>query len=236
VPSNKKWTLTKPSITELRSVTPGLGRQSGGRVAIPAIDPEAYRWLQAGAWLATAIGATVAAVKLWSELRLGREQRARDLRWKQAEAAKALHDQMLDDPESRLALQMLDYTGRSFEFPTEREWVVTEADLMQALNPATDGTSTGDVKVTDIRYCFDGLFYYLAALHHNIASTLILTEDVAFPLDYYVPLLAEYRPELEAYFAAYRLHQTKAFLQRYEAWNAAPAKRPLEHGAAQQGS
>ncbi len=53
--------------------------------------------LQAIAWLAAAAGAIVAAFKFWSELHLGRDQLARELRWKQAEAGKALDDEMLDD-------------------------------------------------------------------------------------------------------------------------------------------
>jgi hypothetical protein len=179
-------------------------------------------WLQASAWVATAIAAGVTALKFWSELRLGREQRERDLRWKQAEAAKTLNDEMLDDAESKLALEMLDYTGRSFQFPSGRSSVVTHEDLRQAFDPANPATVD---KLADIRYCFDGLYYYFATLQHHIKSTLILPEDVAFPLDYYVPLIAEYRPELEAYLTRYRLHQAKAFLERYDSWKTAPTKR-----------
>src|SRR5262249_36556170 len=145
-------------------------------MSLPPIDAELMKWLQAGAWLATAIAAVVAALKFWSELRLGRQQRERDLRWKQAEAAKALNDEMLEDAESKLALEMLDYTGRSFTFPSGRSAVVTPEDLRQALDPAN--TATVDT-LADIRYCFDRLIYYFATLQHYIKSTLILPDDVA---------------------------------------------------------
>src|SRR5262245_18644605 len=56
--------------------------------------------LQNMAWLAAGAGAIIATIKLWSELRQGREQSARDLRWKQAEAGKSLNDEMLTDPQA----------------------------------------------------------------------------------------------------------------------------------------
>src|SRR5215831_7775009 len=105
-------------------------------MSLPPIDPELMKWLQAIAPVATVVAVGVAALKFWSELRLGREQRERDLRWKQAEAAKTLNDKMLDNAESQLALDMLDYAGRSFLFPSGRGWVVTHEDLRQALDPA----------------------------------------------------------------------------------------------------
>src|SRR5262245_21244180 len=94
--------------------------------------------LQNLAWLATGAGAILAAIKLWSELRLGREQRARDLRWKQAEAGKSLNDEMLTDPQAWPALQMLDYDGLEFELPSKARVHITHADLRFALDPEHD--------------------------------------------------------------------------------------------------
>jgi hypothetical protein len=65
--------------------------------------------------------------------------------------------------------------------------VISRADIESALDP---NTGPSDKKLQYIQECFDSLFYYMATLEHYIASTLILPADVAFPLDYYVPLLA----------------------------------------------
>jgi hypothetical protein len=182
---------------------------------IPQLSPNLKDWLQAVAWLGAAVGAILAAIKLRSEVRLGREQRERELRWKQAEAGKALNDEMLTDPTAWPALQMLDYDGLEFELPSKRRTSIDYPDLKFALNP---DNSLTDEKQIYIRECFDSLFYYMAMLQHYISSTLILTDDVAFPLDYYVPLLAEFKGEVDAYVERYQLTRTKSFLERYSIW------------------
>jgi hypothetical protein len=185
---------------------------------LPQLSTNIKDWLQAVAWVATAAGIIIAAVKLWTELRMTREQRERDLRWKQAEAGKSLNDEMLEDPRAWLALQMLDYPGRTFELlPSKKSATVTYNDLRLALDPSTE---TSDDKVLDIRDCFDSFFYYLAAFQHHIQNTLILPTDVAFPMEYYVRLLARLRPQVDAYLTHYGLTRSKDFLATFPVWNA----------------
>jgi hypothetical protein len=193
------------------------------------VNPELKDWLQAIAWLAAGVGVVLAVFKFRSELQLTREQRERDLRWKQAEAAKELNDEMLDDPEARTALEMLDDDGREFDLPLSKQSLrITHKDLQHALNPENDDS---DKKLADIRDCFDSLFYYFALLEHHINSTLVLHEDVAFPLDYYVRLLAAFRPEVEAYLDHFKLLQPKAFLYRYDDWKQAPKMKTSGPGS-----
>jgi hypothetical protein len=175
-------------------------------------------WLQAMAWVAAAVAAVVAAFKFRSELRLGREQRDRELRWKQAEAGKSLNDEMLADALAVPALRMLDYDGRSFTLPSGRPVVITHDDLRIALNPEHRVADDNAEKEQYICDCFDSLFYFMSTLEHYIQSSLILPEDVAFPLEYYVPLLATFRSVVEEYLDRYRLHKATAFLHRYQAW------------------
>lgn len=190
-------------------------------------------WFPALSSLAAAAGVILTALKFRSDLRLSREQRERDLRWKQAQAAKELNDEMLEDPESRAALDMLDFAGREFKLPpSDHKWVVTESDLRQALNPKNP---CADPKLHGIRYCFDSLFYYFAMMHHHIDTTLVLEKDMTFPLSYYIPLLAEYRSEVEVYLKRYRLCQAREFLKSHAPWEPTPAiSGPRELASPQQ--
>ena len=72
-----------------------------------------------------------------------------------------------------------------------------------------------------VRRCFDSLFYFMSLLQHHIKNTLILPEDVEFPLNYYIPLLAQLRPVVDRYLEAFDAGQAQAFLERYPAWTAA---------------
>jgi hypothetical protein len=173
--------------------------------------------LEAGSWLAAIVGGIVVALKFGTELRQGREQRAKDLRWRQAQAGKALNDEMLDDPEAAVALQMLDFDGRAFKFPSGDVHRVSHDQVRRILDPRNENKdlSQNDLYVRD---CFDGLFYYFATLEHYVRSTLVLRDDIAFPLDYYVPLLTRLLPEVERYLDHFGLERSKAFLSRYEKW------------------
>lgn len=199
---------------------------------ILAVDPNTKEWLQGLAWFATACGVVVAAgsfiaaagsviVAIWkllSDAHASREQRERDLRWRQAEAGKKLNDAMMADAESWAAMRMLDFSGRKFQLPSTASSTtvtVTHSDLSTVLNSSTTVT---DDKGVYIRDCFDRLFYYLATLEHYISSKLIRYEDVAFPIEYYVPLLANFKSEAESYLVKYQLVRAQAFLSRFQAW------------------
>jgi hypothetical protein len=182
---------------------------------LPVLAQNSKDWLQAIAWIAATLGAVVAAFKFWSELRLGREQRAQELRWKRAQAGKALNDEMMDDPLAWPAMQMLDYPGTSFELPSKSVEVIERSDLRFALDPNNKASKEKHVY---IRKCFDSLFYYMATMEHYTASTLVDPEDIAFPLEYYVPLLAEFRDVVDAYTERYHLERVRLFLNRYPTW------------------
>jgi hypothetical protein len=185
------------------------------RSQMPPLTQNTMNWFQVIAWVAGAVAVIVAVLKFWSEFSLAREQRARELRWKQAEAGKSLNDEMLTDLEAASALRMLDFDGREIEVPGVGRTAVTHLNIRRALDPESEAHDRTELHIRD---CFDSLFYYLATLEHYIESTLILREDVAFPLDYYVPLLATLKPQVEMYLQQFGLRGAAAFLLRYEAW------------------
>jgi hypothetical protein len=178
------------------------------------MDPALKDWLQAGAWVATAFGVVVTVVKFWSEVKQGRLQRDRELRWRQAQAGKALNDEMQTDEYAWAALQMLDSERRTFKTSTGTVEVIA-SDITAALDA---DAGRGDEKGTFIRDSFDALFYFMAMLEHYISSGLIRPEDVAYPMEYYVPLLAMHEREVSEYLRRYDLWRARTFLERYEAW------------------
>jgi hypothetical protein len=181
---------------------------------IAPLDQSLKDWLQAGACYA-AIGLFVTVIKFWSEFRESRLQRERDLRWRKAQAGKSLNDEMQEDEYAWAAMQMLDSEHREFKLPSGETATITKAAIATALDPAI---CSNDEKDTYSRYCFDTLFYFLAMMEHYISSTLILEEDVAYPIEYYVPLIATFRPQIAAYLERYGLWRTRLFLERYKAW------------------
>lgn len=168
-------------------------------------------------WIASAVAVLATIIKSWSESKLSRDQRARDLRWKQAEAAKSLNGEMMNDAMSTDARFMLDFPGKPIEIPATKSKIpIQKADIRLALS--IEHEPTEEVHPY-IQRCFDNLFYYLSTMEHYIATTLILPDDVKFPLDYYLPLLDEYQPEVSRYLARYRLHRAAAFLERCRSWS-----------------
>ena len=167
------------------------------------------------AWLAAAATFLITALRILAELRQSREQRAMELRWKQAEAGKSLNDEMQTDERAWPAMQMLDSAEREFNVSESRTIRVSHGDISVALNPATPS----DPKINFIRDCFDTLFYFFAMFDHYIRSGLIREDDVAYPLEYYVPLLAQHRAAVECYLAHYKLKRVLDYLLRHPAWS-----------------
>ena len=94
---------------------------------LPQFDDNLGKWIQAASWGATLVGIilTMAGLlltvsKFRSDLKMARDQRDRDLRWKQAEAGKQLNDELLADAEVKAALHMVDFPGREFKLPSGR--------------------------------------------------------------------------------------------------------------------
>jgi hypothetical protein len=176
--------------------------------------------LQAAAWIATFGGVVVALVKFLAEIRDTRQQRERDLRWRQAQAGKALNDEMQTDAKAWAALQMLDSPSREYSPKEGKILTVATDDISAALDPAAHVPGETDEFIRD---SFDTLFYFMAMFEHYISSGLIRPDDVAYPMEYYVPLLARHYRAVSAYLDKYDLWRARKFLERYPAWHDAGA-------------
>jgi hypothetical protein len=99
-------------------------------------------WLLTGTSMSALVGGGFAFYRYVMERRKDRgqrldelEQRRIELRWRQAQAAKQLLDEMLDDAKAAAALDMLDSWSREFEISPGRR-VITAERWLAALRSA----------------------------------------------------------------------------------------------------
>ena len=169
-------------------------------------------WTQIAAWTATAIGIIVAIIKYVSEQKQNRqqrelqlEQRKVELRWKQAEAAKKLVDEMLTDELALAAIKMLDWNDLEYEIKPGLRDTINKSDYLSALRTKDLDFSN---KEAYIRHCFDSLFGYMAMMEHYIKSELVLVDDIAYPLGYYLKIMDRNREVFINFLSYYELDRT----------------------------
>ncbi len=185
-----------------------------------AMGSDVKDWIQAASWVGAVIGIFVAIVNYVStqrhnrrQLELQLDQRKLELRWKQAEAAKKLLDEMLSDPNAKAAMTMLDWSDREFEIAPGVRAKIGKQDYVRALR--TDGLGFTE-KEAYIRTCFDALFYFMAMMEHNIISELVRLEDVAYPLDYFIAIMNRDREVFTKFLKRYDQDRTLLFIERLE--------------------
>ena len=118
-----------------------------------------------------AVGGLVKAIY---EIQQSRKQRADELRWKRANAAKELLDDMHSDQLAKRAIHMPDWCdGKDvYEIPPEKQTVtISYSDVLGALtdNPPKQ-PKLFEVYIRD---CFDWFFYRVERLEHYIRRGLI---------------------------------------------------------------
>jgi hypothetical protein len=99
-------------------------------------------------WQATAlcvatIGGPITAWLAIREARENRAQRTRDLRWKQAELARQLSEEIWKTADSRFALEMIDFRRRNFTLPSQEIIRIDEAQVLAALKTDAEPTRRG---------------------------------------------------------------------------------------------
>jgi len=186
-------------------------------------------WLLAGTSIGTVAGAAWTVLTYTRSQRREREQRDAELkqrqgehRWRLAQAAKTLLDEMLSDAKAQAALDMLDSWTRSYDVGPGKPVVITVSDWLDALQSAPDAAS--DLIGTFVRDSFDALFYYFAMLEHYVSNEFVLFADVRFPMRYYVAILAEDKTIHEQYLRHFDQTHTLAFLERFSEWTTPSGK------------
>lgn len=193
---------------------------------LPQISPNTMNSIQAASWVIGVTGVLVGIIKILIEFRETRLQRDRELRWKKAEAAKSLNDELLSDPEASAALTILDWDGREFEVVKDVKAPITHDLMLAAVRTVNLEFSDAEMFVRD---AFDNLFYYLGIFEHYISRGLVDFMDVEQPIAYYVKLLSKHHAIFELYLTNYGFGLAAAFLKRFESWRSAGAKPGEPH-------
>lgn len=186
--------------------------------------------IQISAWMVAAVGGVIAALKAIHELRENRRQRAEELRWRKANAAKELLDLFYADDRFRDALMMLDWDGRPFALESAGIQPITHQDLLAALDIDTVSFTATEVF---IRTCMDRLFEAFERIEHAIRTNVIEYEDVRFAFEFYICRLAPHRDLVTRFMRKTGFENALAFFDRCEGWRVAFTDRhQAEHHTA----
>jgi hypothetical protein len=129
------------------------------------------------------IGGLIAAYKVIVELHQNRIQRHQDLRWKQANAARELINEMLASPLANDATIMMDWTGREFQIKDERITTITFEDVQNGLRTDNLNFTSKEVYIRD---CTDAFLFHVELIEQAIKNELIEFKDIKFPMEYYI--------------------------------------------------
>lgn len=113
------------------------------------------------------------------EITESRMLRAQELRWKRANSAKELLDDIHNHELEKNCVRMLDWCdgpALEYEIAPGQKAVISYADVLAAL--AKNGSESRDGKDAYIRDCFDWFFYRVDRIQHYINRGLIDFEDV----------------------------------------------------------
>jgi hypothetical protein len=175
---------------------------------------------QVAAWIVAVLGGLITAWLAIYQAFENRKLRERELHWKQAESGKRLIDEIFHEPGSNAATLMLDSWDRTYTLADGSEARIAWADVIKALN--IESFQKEDSQMVFVRDCFDLLLYYLDGFEHLIQAGLTTFEDVRFPTEYYVDMIAEDEKEkaiIAAYIRACKYKNIWQFLERFPAWN-----------------
>ena len=144
------------------------------------------------ATIAFPAAAAWALVQWWVAVR----HRKAELRWKRAEAAWKLMDDVFEDADATLAFELVDGERSTIPLPGGGEAPVAPDDIARALALGAVDDSAG---ARAIRYAFNCMLYALDRLEGAIASGYVVESDVDSPTRYYARILRRQGPLLERY-------------------------------------
>jgi hypothetical protein len=160
------------------------------------------------------IGGVVAAgVAVW-QLKANNEQRKAELRWRQANAAREIINDIHSNDWARNAVAMLDWSERRRSFKLGDN-VSAELSYVEDVIPAlTKSQSAVSPTEQDIVYCFDWFFYFINRIEHYIRTNLIAPEDVEDILMLYRGKIKRHESEFNAFMISRSYNLATAFWDR----------------------
>lgn len=164
--------------------------------------------------LVATIGGLITAFKILYELQEGRKQKAKDLRWKQANTARELITQMLNDDLANKATIMFDWSNREFKIsPT----VTATIDFHEVVNALRTTNLDFTDKEVFIRDCVDAFLFQVEFIEQSINNGLIEFKDIKFPMEYFIKTIKEHNilSSLKEFIRQYNYKNSGHFIQRF---------------------
>ena len=160
------------------------------------------------------IAALLGGLKFLVEYSRSNRQKEDEFRWKKAELARKILDEMFGDPLSRSALRMLDWWERTYTAPDNRQFRVTTAIVLAGLR-VKNMTFTHEEQF--VRDCFERFYDMTDSIEHFMRAGLLSPEDVLPPLRYYSDCISKHRDVHSAFWKTYGYEFTEAFFSRFGA-------------------
>lgn len=182
-------------------------------------------------WVAAVVVGALAVWKAVGESRQNREQRERtlesakadrqqreqELRWRRAQTGSGLVDRMLSDRLATDAMQMTDWSGRSYTLSDGTIGTIGQDDVIRGLRATRGGFGPKEAFVRD---AFDALFLHLVRFEQAIAIDLTTLDDVRVPVDYYIIQMCHAKEIFAGYMTAFGHDLALKFCQRITGdWN-----------------
>jgi hypothetical protein len=169
--------------------------------------------------MAALIGAIVAIYGVRNGLRSARralEEKQKENRQRQLSASRDALKDIFDDPLARAAMQMMDWSGRTFIHDSQVYQV-----FWQELKPALVNHITRDGFTPQqefIRDSFETLFDHMQLLAHFIENEYLNEADIAVPLKYYADRVVAYPETYDPFLLAYGYDEARKLMIRLAAW------------------
>jgi len=145
------------------------------------------------------------------EIGESRKVRAGELRWKKANSAKELLDDIHNHEPEKSAVHMLDWCDRQaeYEIAVGQRATVSYADVLAAL--AKNGLEPLDRKDVYIRDCFDWFFYRVDRIQHYIDRGLIDFDDVKTVFRTYAGEIEKHQEIYDAFLKFHKYDLARSF-------------------------
>jgi hypothetical protein len=183
--------------------------------ACPLISPQAMSNFKDWAEIVGLAAGILGLFKVIFEIRESRQQRAEELRWKRANAAKELLDDIHNHDLAKNAVHMLDWCDgqADYELTPGKKTVISYRDVLAAL--AKNGAEAHDPKDVYIRDCFDWFFYRIDRIEHYINRGLIDFADVQPIFKIYAREFSKHLKIYDAFLAFHEYELARQFFLRF---------------------
>jgi hypothetical protein len=180
------------------------------------ISNEVMTLLKEWGQLLAVVVAVVGLFKVVYEIQESRKQRVEELRWKRANAARELLDDIHNHEFSANAVHMLDWCDGEADYqlvPGGVRETISYSEVLEALKK--NGKEDRKPKDIYVRDCFDWYFYRIDRIEHYIRRGLIDFEDVRAVFKVYAQETAKRRRVYDDFLVFHQYELAQEFFRRY---------------------